>query len=220
MNSKARFYTRRITYLALFTALTIVLASGKFMPVTSLKLSFATVPSMFAGIFLGPLSGFFCGFVGDYFGAMINSGGAAYLPTIGLAAGLIGAIPGVMFYIPKLHPYLKILLSFVLTTLICTCFINTLTLWWVFSRASGKTFWVYLGGRLPMQLINTAINMALVLGLYYPMKKFVFRKPMRLRDIRAEQAQAPTEGIVVTSTCDEMPQENATQDTTDDSAQN
>ena len=193
--TKARYATRKITYLALFTALATILASAKIMPTTSFKLAFGTVPIMYAGMFLGPLSGFFCGFVSDYFGALINSSGSAYLPTIGLAAGLVGMIAGLLYRIPRLNPYLKIVLSFVLTTLICTCFINTLTLWWTYSRASGKSFWVYLGGRVPLQLVNTVINMVLVLSLYHPLRKFVFKKPLRYKDACAAAAEPAAQTV-------------------------
>ncbi|MGN1040612.1 MAG: hypothetical protein ACI4QL_04205, partial [Candidatus Fimimonas sp.] len=53
---------------------------------------------------------------------------------------------------------INLLVSLLLCTVICTCGLNTYALWLMFGAKSGKTFWVYLWGRLPFQLLNTVVN--------------------------------------------------------------
>lgn len=159
--------TARITYIALLTALSTLFNIGTFYPVKYFALSFTAIPCFIAGIMLGPISGFAVGFLGDLVGALIAPQGP-YMPMIGIASGLFGLIPGLIFLLFRFHPHLKILVSYILCLIICTCCLNTVNLWLVYSAGEKTlaTFWIYLKVRLPFQIAVCAINWFLTTVLY------------------------------------------------------
>mgnify|MGYP007077613122 FL=1 len=65
---------------------------------------------------------------------------------------------------------LKIILTFFIVTLICTCGLNTLGLW-LFYGIGKKTFFAYLWVRLPWQLINSIINCIISISIYKILKR-------------------------------------------------
>jgi|AGTN01.1.fsa_nt_gi Protein of unknown function (DUF1393). len=76
----------------------------------------------------------------------------------------------------KIKPYVLILISFAIVFVVCTAFINTLSIYYLILPIHNKTFWLYLTGRLfPFQSVIVAINIVLVCALYNPLKNF-FRK--------------------------------------------
>lgn len=159
--------TARITYIALLTALSTLFNMGTFYPVKYFALSFTAIPCFIAGIMLGPISGFAVGFLGDLLGFLIAPQGP-YMPMIAISSGLFGFIPGMIFLLFRFHPHLKILISYILCLLVCTCCLNTLNLWLVYSAGEKTlaTFWVYLKIRLPFQIAVCAINWFLTTILY------------------------------------------------------
>lgn len=175
--TKANFYTRKIAYTAVFVALATIANVFTWLPIPSFAISFAAMPSFFAGFICGPIPGFWVGALGDLLGQLISPKGA-WLPTITLAAALMGLIPGLINKIPKLNTYIKIVLSFVVCLVVCTMFINTLTLWYTYSYSKGstKTFWVYLWGRLPKQGLVSLINLGLTMAIFEPCKRIIFKK--------------------------------------------
>ncbi|MEG2158825.1 MAG: hypothetical protein RRY18_02995, partial [Clostridia bacterium] len=70
---------------------------------------------------------------------------------------LLGVLPALIFKIPRISKYLKLALSILVCAIICTSGLNTLGLWLAFSSQT-KTFWVYLAGRLPFQIIMFGVN--------------------------------------------------------------
>lgn len=156
--------TVRITYTALLTALATVFNIVTFYPVKYFSLSFTAIPCFIAGIMLGPISGFTVGFLGDFIGFLIAPPGP-YMPMVGIASGLMGFIPGMVFLLFKFHPHLKIFISYILCLIICTAGLNTLNIWLVYS-AGKTTFLSYLSLRLPFQVAVTVINMVLTILLY------------------------------------------------------
>lgn len=156
--------TKRITFLAAFTALA-TLANIFVIPLNGggNYISLLYIPCFFAGIFLGPLCGFAVGALSDVIGMLINPLGP-WLPLITLASGLLGFIPGVVFkYVKIKSKTLKLLISVGLCLVICTCGLNTLATYLAYSK--GKTFWVYLGVRLPLQIGVAVINFIVIWDL-------------------------------------------------------
>lgn len=167
--------TKKLVYTALLVAVNVVLNSlDVSVSAFGTKLTFSYIPCFIAGIFLGPLAGFLTGLLGDILGFLIHSQGLAWMPLITVSSALIGLIPGLVFRFVKLNPIFNIFLSFALVFIICTVFLNTFALFQVYSR--GRTFWVYLGVRMTTQPIVFAINAAIILFLYAPLKKFVFKE--------------------------------------------
>lgn len=163
--------TLKITYIAVFIALSVVtgIFSINIIPQIVI-LSFFYIPVMLAGIFLGPAAGFTIGILGDLLGAMIAPKGA-YLPLIGVASGLIGFFPGLIFKIKSENKildslYFKITLSMALVLVICTAGLNTYALWDVMARGK-KTFWAFLWSRFPGQALVALINAVLITALYH-----------------------------------------------------
>ncbi|MEG2413596.1 MAG: folate family ECF transporter S component [Clostridia bacterium] len=210
MAIKTRDYTKKLAYIAILTALACIFNYFTFFVNKVFSISFTMIPTFVAGVFIGPIGGFLVGFLGDFLVGMIFPQGA-YLITVGIASGLFGLIPGLVFKYIKLNAYVKIVISFALEFVICTLAINTTTFWVVYSMAKGKSYWVYLWGRFPFQLANTAINMALCCCIYAPMKKLFAVANLYKRKV-AQKAQSnvnvgeisvvDSENIVKMNDCD------------------
>jgi ECF transporter S component (folate family) len=91
-----KFSVRTLALLAMFTAVSIVLARLLGFYVTpSLRVSFEYFPIILAGVFFGPLAGAVVGGLADFIGATILSGLGFFPPLIvgpilaGLLAGLL-----------------------------------------------------------------------------------------------------------------------------------
>lgn len=168
---KKYFTTKRIAYLAIFIAISVGLNlfSFNFALLTN-KVSFINTINALAGIFLGPISGFLVGALGDVLGFLIKPDGP-WLPLITLSSGLSGFIPGLLFKPKKIHPMIKITISLILVYIICTVTLNSLAIYLVFIRGK-KAFSVFLIGRLPVQSLIFIINAVLIGFLYNALKKF------------------------------------------------
>ena len=153
--------TKKVTYTALFTALATLF---NILTVdTGLQyfvISLVSIPCFLAGVKVGPVYAFVTGFTADVLGAIIHPLGP-YLPLIGLASGLLGFIPGMVFKYFKGNAYLKAAISFILCLIICTAGLNTYALYSAYSK--GKTFFAYLALRFPFQAIVALINFILSL---------------------------------------------------------
>ena len=147
--------TQNICHVAIFTAICAVVNALTFFPVSYISISFVATVCALAGFLYGPKNAFIVGFVGDLITAIIFPAGP-YNPLIGLASGLMGMIPGLVFRKTG-NIYIKVALSAILTLSICTCGINTLGLWLVYGIGK-KTFFAYLFARLPFQIIMGAVN--------------------------------------------------------------
>lgn len=169
--------TKRITMIAMFAAISVAL--NMLTIITGVKyfaISFTYIPAFVAGAFMGPVSGFLVAFLGDLIAGFIRPLGP-YNPIIGIASGLLGLIPGVVFKLLKTNDYVKLALSALLCLVICTAGLNTLALYLMFG--AGKTYWGYLSVRLPFQLAVLAINLAAMIIIWKPLRmverKFSFK---------------------------------------------
>ena len=153
------YSTKRIAYLSLITAISVIMnALTLTVPGSGVAIAFTYIPNFLAGYFFGPGAGFIVGVLGDILGCIIWPKGA-WLPLLTLSAGLMGAIPGLVRYIPLKHRWI-ILISYVLTYLVCSAGINTFTLWHAYA-ATKKTFWVYFVGKFPIAIINMIANLVI-----------------------------------------------------------
>lgn len=149
--------THKIAFTAVLSALSVVANLISITLSGSNYLSFTFVPTFVAGIYFGVGPAAIVGFVGDLIAGIIAPKGA-YNLLIALASTLMGVIAALVYKLPKLSPLIKLLLSLVICTVVCSAGLNTYALWLLYGAKNGKTFWVYLWGRLPFQLINTAVN--------------------------------------------------------------
>lgn len=165
--------TKKMAYAAMLTAMCVVVNIFD-INLVYFKISIVALPCFIAGAFLGPVYGFTVGILGDLLGYMLNSGGFPYMPLIGIASGLLGFIPGVVFQYVKLNDYLKIGISYTLCLIICTIGINTFALWSILFRDT-RTLLGFFMTRMIYQPIISLANVALAFALYAPLKKFVFK---------------------------------------------
>lgn len=160
--------TQKITYISVLTALSVVANILTFFIVPNrYAVSFIAIPCFIAGYLLGAGAGFIVGFTGDLIAAIIMPAGA-YLPLIGIASGLWGFIPGIIFSYFKGKGVVKTIISFAICFIVCSAFLNTLANWLyvVIDRNSATTFWAYLIIRIWFQAIVCTVNCLLCIWLY------------------------------------------------------
>ena len=128
--------------------------------------SFTAIPCFLGAYLLGAKAGFVIGFIGDLVAAIVFPQGA-YLPIIGIASGLLGFIPGIIYGYFKGNPKLKTVIAFVICFIVCSAFLNTFANWLyvVLDRNSTTTFWAYLAVRVWFQAIVFAVNCIIVIAL-------------------------------------------------------
>lgn len=152
-------HTQKIVYVSVLTALSAAVNLLTYYPVSYIAITFTPVVCFVAGYLLGAKAGFAVGFIGDLIGGLLFPAGV-YNPLIGVASGLMGFIPGIIFEYFGGNVYLKALISSILTLFICTAGINTFALYLMYGLGK-KTYFAYLITRLPWQVLNAAVNCAL-----------------------------------------------------------
>lgn len=177
--------TKKIASIAMLTALSVLFNIFSFNTGTKyFQISLIYIPSFIAGGFFGPISGFAVGFLGDLVGGFIHPLGP-YNPLIGLASGVMGLIPGLVFKYLKVNDYIKLAISFVLCLIICTSGLNTLAFYLYYSK--GKTYWALLTARLAVQTPVTALNALILMLSWKPLavlvnKYLIEQKPDRVSE--------------------------------------
>lgn len=170
--------TRRVTYMAVLIALSVVTKMfGIDLP--SGKVSLFYVPCYLSGAFFGPLFGFITGSVGDLVGFILKGGTPNPITTIG--NGLMGWIVGIVFTtLPRLRPEIRLIIGAYISMIVCTLGINTIGLAVMYSSPSLNFFQNYLAQlwygvipRLFFQPIVITVNVAVSVGLYFALKKFL-----------------------------------------------
>lgn len=171
--------TYKLALTATLTALSIV-ANALTIPLTpSNAISFTILIAFTAGIYLGPLPAVTVGFLGDLIGHIVFPMGGAYNWFVGLSSALCGLIPAIIYKLP-LKKWAKLSVSLALYLVVCSLCLNTfgfwlqyvvgvdpspIGLWQFFAMDKGgikKSFWVYLGARIPFLLLNWIANGILV----------------------------------------------------------
>lgn len=160
--------TRYLVYTALFCALAVIVK--RFSSFVILggagKISLFCVPVFLAGLMLGPICGAVTGAVGDILGSILLSYSIA--PLLSFNFALMGAVMGLCTYRIKSIKYLwlRAVIAGVFIYAVCTMGIGTLaqtlppTMYY-------DTFTAAFMVRLPVQWINSAINLALTIALFY-----------------------------------------------------
>ncbi len=162
--SKSLFSTKKIALMGILTALSIVVNVFAIQITPSNAINFVHTITLIAGLTLGPYLAFVVGFLGSCIGFFISPMGA-YNVLFDISAGLSGFIFGFAFVLYRklvknkniFTLVISIVIAFILVTTICTAGINTVACYILYSSGT-KTFFVYLWGRLPFQLINTLVN--------------------------------------------------------------
>ena len=176
---------KKIAYLAVFIALSVVVNSFIEISTPSTKITFTYFVCFFAGFLLGPLPGFLVGFLGDAIGFLLVPQDVYWL--FGLTLGLFGMAAGFVRKLPlrgKAGVFGKAVMALLINYLFITCFLNSVVNYsylYIFlpHMVEGKTFWVFLAGRLVTQTIVYAVNaaaVAVVLSVFVTTKLLGFFK--------------------------------------------
>ena len=176
--------TQKLTYVSILTTLSVIANMLTFFIVPNrYAVSFIAVPCFVGGYLLGAGAGFAVGFIGDLIAAIIMPSGA-YLPLIGIASGLWGFIPGIIFSYFKGKGAVKTIIGFLICFVVCSAFLNTLANWLyvVIDRNSTTTFWVYLGIRIWFQAIVCIVNCLICLWLYKLLPRVLPKAKFRFED--------------------------------------
>lgn len=158
-------HSHRIAHIALITALSVVINTLE-IKLGGVQFSLTILTALFAGFYLGALSGFAACYVGDLFGFLLHPFGE-YSPWIGIATGLMAFFVGIFVLLPNVKKYLPVYISLACLCIFvcCTCGITTLYLNLVWYKS--MTFWECLWMRLFVQgqIINSLLNS--VLGVIF-----------------------------------------------------
>ena len=156
--------TKQIALVGLFTSLLVISNTFTIQIIPPyFVMSLVLTISFIVGLFLGPIKSFIVCILADLIGCLIHPLGP-YNILVGLSSGMIGLIFGFIKKIEKPN-MLTVINLYILVTLICTCFLNTMGLWLMYAVGK-KTFFVYLSVRLPWQLITSGINCSLSMILF------------------------------------------------------
>lgn len=163
--------TQRIVYIALMTSLTVICNMFFEFKLAETQFSLTIFFSAMSGMIIGPIGGFIASFLGDLVGFLVNSGGFAYLPWIGLCMGITAFIAGITMncfnFKSKFAIYFKLGIVCVLTFFICTIAINT-TAFWIVYNGKKVPYFAYLVTRLFVQgqIYNSIVNYFLLFVSY------------------------------------------------------
>ena len=161
--------TKQIALAGLFTSLLVIANTFTIQIIPPyFVMSLVLTISFIVGLFLGPIKSFIVCILADLIGCLIHPLGP-YNVLVGLSSGMIGLIFGFIKKIEKPN-MLTVINLYILVTLICTCFLNTMGLWLMYAVGK-KTFFVYLSTRLPWQLITSGINCSLSIVAFKLLKK-------------------------------------------------
>jgi ECF transporter S component (folate family) len=158
--------TQKLAYVSMLSAISVVINMLQISTPMA-QLSFVATVCFTAGVLLGPIEGFAVAFIGDLLAAIIAPMGI-YSPVIGLATGLFGLVPGIIFAYFKGNYWIKGIISFVITFILSSLLLNTIGLALIYPKAYVLAERFAL---LPWTLLFHAVNCALSIFLVNLLKR-------------------------------------------------
>lgn len=156
-SSVARIATRNIVLCGLLIALSAVLGGALAMRFAllgsyNLKVSFAVVPCILAGMLMGPGYGFAVGFLADLVTSLLFPSGFSYLPIYSVTMGCMGMVPSLLaplfcalFRKGREH-FLVLLPSILISQFLFSTLANTAVNAYLMLSPSGESFGsIFLG---------------------------------------------------------------------------
>lgn len=170
-----RISVRTITYLALLTALEIVLNRFCSINTMGLKIGFSFVPIVVAASLFGPVHAAAVYALADFLGAILFPIGP-YHPGFTVGAALMGFVWGIFLHTREGHPgFLRILAPSLINNLVIGLLINTA---WVAMLYGSKTYAGWFLYRLSEYAVLVPLNLVLtpvLLRLCRDLRKFVVK---------------------------------------------
>ena len=162
---KFKLNTRNIVYLAILTALEIVLSRFLSFSVWNMKIGFAFVPVVLAGMLFGAIPAGIVAALADFLGAVLFPIGP-YFPGFTLTAFLTGVVFGLFLY--REQPVIRIVLAVAINQLILSLLLNTL---WI-SVLYGSPFVPLLTTRLVQCAILIPVQFVVIFALRPVLTKY------------------------------------------------
>ena len=169
---------KKMAYLAVFTALSVVTNAFIEIKLFDLQFSLTIFFSALIGVFLGGTCGFVVCLLGDFIGYVLNSWGQFYMPWVGVSTGLFAFFAAIIFTNIREDSYKTVLIKTALYTLvtflICTVAVNSTGFYLYNKYVTG--FFVYLIYRLFFkgQIWNSVANYTLLFVLLPALKRVKF----------------------------------------------
>lgn len=158
MKRKSRNNLFTLTCLALLTAMQIILARYLVINVSeSLRFSLSFIPVVIAARRFGIFGGMAVYGIGDFLGAIIFPTGGAFFPGFTVTAVIAGLIYGL--FLSKKSGTVRIVLSVILSQLICTLLMNS---YWL-SVLMGSEFTAIFISRIPQAIIMSILQIVFML---------------------------------------------------------
>ncbi len=180
-------HTKRIVYIAMLTAFSVVTNMFLSFPLFDVQFSLTIVVSIIIGGLIGAIPGFLACVFGDFIGYIYNSWGYIYMPWVGLSTGMMAFIAGIIMNGVDLKSkgaiYIKLAIICVISFLVCTVGINS-TGFYFYNKAMGfsqavldyvderfggnVSYFAYLAYRLifKLQIVNSIANYAVLIASY------------------------------------------------------
>lgn len=159
--------TKWLTYCAVFAALSIVMKFiGQFLTITpSFKITLIYVIWLIAGAVLGPLGGGAVCFTSDVLGAVIIPMGAIN-PFLIIGNTMYGIVAALVFRFTPVKNYaVKFIAEGVVCTILFTCLINSLTLYYTYGYNATLSFVQYFIAYRAFQPVVAIINIAVTVAM-------------------------------------------------------
>ena len=165
------FTAKKLSLIAMFIALTIVVNVFEINITQELKISLSITICTLAGFFTGFIGGALVGVLGDLLGCLIT--GLTPIPLLSVSNMLLGLLPGLVFDLYRKFAKNDLNTSYLIViTIICqiilfglvTILINNYAIWdfYKIGAKSSKSYWVWATLRVfPIQLINSSVNLVL-----------------------------------------------------------
>jgi len=146
----SRNSVRKLTMLALLTAMSIVFARVLSISTGFVRFNLGSLPTLLAAVLFGPVEGFAVGAVADMIGGTLS--GYAINPLITLGAGSIGLTAGLLWRL-GLRTQISVFAGHAVGSIV----INSLALHLFYNYP-----WSVLVTRIPNALVLAAVNTVLV----------------------------------------------------------
>jgi ECF transporter S component (folate family) len=153
---------RAMTYCAMLAAISIVMARLlSFAPAGNTRWSLDKFPLFLAGMLFGPLAGGLTGFAADAIGSMMQYGFNPVLCPPAILFGLAGGI--FRYYISKNNSLLRLMVSYLVPTVLGAVLYQSAALAWVFNSATfTEAFIANLGARSIQFAVVGAAEIAII----------------------------------------------------------
>lgn len=169
-----RFSTVTLTYIALLTALQIVLGNVLQVPFLGKQFTFGFLPIAVAGALVGPVGAAIVGAAGDFLGAHLFPQGA-YFVGFTLTNALVGAGYGLLLY--KRRPaWLWVALATAVLTA-CNLFLNSL---WLSMLYSSRAYWGWVSVRAVTYAIEAPLQVVITYFTLRGLQKLSLPEELRL----------------------------------------